>query len=95
MARPTLAQARAQYVHRYTMEHVPAWSRRAAPNGLFCAPQFSSDAEWYANTVFAGEGDLADKRHCYTSGQTWPLGLWLDQPYRSSPIVGCGTRPAL
>lgn len=85
-ARPTFEQAKAQYVHRFTMEHVPAWARSGAPAGRYYAPQFRSDAEWYANTLFPGEhhpmAPRKRERHCYTSGQTWPLGRWLTAPYR-------------
>jgi len=84
--RPTLAQACARYVHRFTMEHVPEWARRGQmPNGRHYAPQFRSDAEWYANTVFPGEpSPMAPEfgaDNCYTSGQTWPLGATLAAPY--------------
>lgn len=79
--RPTLEQAKAQYVHRFTMEHVPAWSLIPADNGKYYAPQFRTDAEWYSHTLFAFETDLADNKHCYTSGQTWPMGKWLDAPF--------------
>lgn len=83
----TLAQACAQYPHRYTMEHVPQWARsRPCDNGgtetRYYAPQYRSDAEWYANTIFPGEGPEASRDHCYSSGQTWPLGQWLDAPYK-------------
>jgi hypothetical protein len=83
MSRPTLDEAKARYVHRYTMEHLPLWARTAAPNGKFYAPQFNTDAEWYANTVFPSQKDHPDHcmtRHdsCYTTGQTWPMGEWLD-----------------
>lgn len=82
MKRPSFEQACARYPHRYTMEHVPAWARQSAPNGKFYAPQFRSDREWYEATKFHGESDFATRKHCYTSGQTWPLGQWLDKPYR-------------
>lgn len=84
MSRPTLAQACARYVHRYTMQHVPAWAREPH-NGRYYAPQYRSDAEWYASTIFPGEPGYPygkRNRHCYTSGQTWPLGQWLNAPYR-------------
>jgi hypothetical protein len=85
MSRPiSFETACKQYVHRYTMEHVPAWARTPCDNGKFYAPQFRSDREWYENTKFAGEHELADKKSCYTSGQTWPLGKWLDTPYRKN-----------
>jgi hypothetical protein len=75
--------ATSKYVHRYTAEHVPQWARTPAPNGKFYAPHFGSDREWYDNTLFHGESALASRKHCYTSGQTWPLGQWLDEPFRS------------
>jgi hypothetical protein len=80
----SLAQARAQFVHRYTMEHIPAWARKPCEgNGKYYAPQYASDAEWYENTTFPGEGDIhGNAGHCESSGQTWPLGQWLDTPYK-------------
>ena len=38
-------EALAAYVHRYTEEHVPSWSRKPAPNGRHYAPEYSSDSE--------------------------------------------------
>jgi hypothetical protein len=84
MPRPiTLQQARANYPYRYTMEHFPAWARKPCGNGKYYAPQYASDAEWYENTVFPGEGHLhGNCGNCESSGQTWPLGQWLDAPYK-------------
>lgn len=80
MSKPvTFAAAKAQYPHRFTMEHVPAWAREPAPSGKFYAPHFRSDREWYDNTEFPAPRSRA--RHCYTSGQTWPVGRWLDTPF--------------
>jgi len=76
----TFTQAKNQYVHRYTMDHIPAWVLKPAPNGKFYAPQFASDKEWYDNTVFT-PNPLCFGTDCYTNGQTWPLGQWLDYPY--------------
>ncbi len=62
----------------------PEGGRRttAAPSTKFYAPQYRSDREWYDNTVFPGEpGHPFDPHHCYSSGQTWPLGQRLDQPF--------------
>lgn len=81
--------AKQQYVHRFTMEHVPSWAKDPTDDGRFYAPQFASDKEWYEHTTFPGEpghkGGLTD---CYTSGMTWPLGKWLTAPYdrNSTPI---------
>jgi hypothetical protein len=79
--------AKRQYVHRYTMEHIPNWARTPADRdeeGRYYAPQFRSDCEWYENTKFYGEdGWLGTRRtDCYTTGQTWPLGNWLNEPYK-------------
>jgi hypothetical protein len=71
------------YVNRYTMQHVPDWALVPLPNGKFPAPHFRSDAEWYANTVFPGEpGHWGTRRECFSTGQTWPKGQWLDKPYK-------------
>lgn len=83
----TLEQARAQYPHRYTMEHVPAWARRSfreagGTKDTYPAPQYASDAEWYANTVFPGEpGVHGNARYCESKNQTWPLGKELPRAY--------------
>lgn len=76
----TLEEAKRQYVNRYTMEHVPTWARKARPDGLFYAPQYRTDAEWYANTTFPGEeGHIGGKSHCFSTGATWPLGKELKE----------------
>ena len=76
-------EACACYVHRYTMDHVPNWAKRPAPNGKYYAPQYRSDAEWYQNTVFPPHNPIGPRcTDCYTTGQTWPLGQWLDRPYQ-------------
>jgi hypothetical protein len=84
--RPTFEQAKARYVHRYTMEHVPAWAQSFSTfDGVrkYYAPQFRTDREWYDATKFKGEeGWLGVGSDCYTTGQTWPLGQWLDAPYK-------------
>lgn len=78
----TFEQAMARFPHRFTCEHVPAWARQPAPNGRYYAPQYASDREWYEKTEFHGEGEMADKKHCFSSGQPWPCGQWLDAPYQ-------------
>lgn len=74
--------AKQQYPHRYTMEFVPSWAALQANNGKYYAPQYRSDREWYEKTLFVGETALADHDYCYSSGQTWPLGEWLERPYQ-------------
>lgn len=76
--------AKRLYVHRYTMEHVPAWARKQAPNGKYYAPQFSTDLEWLNSTLFPPYNPMGPRiKDCYTTGQTWPLGQWLDEPYQA------------
>ena len=76
----TFEEAKRTYVHRYTMEHIPAWARQKCDNGKFYAPQFRTDREWFDATLFPPNNPF-DKRDCHTSGQTWPLGQWLDKPF--------------
>lgn len=82
----TLKEAKRRYVHRYTLEHVPLWGVGAvthAPNGLYYAPQYATDQEWYDNTSFPGEnGSSRRAKYCESRNQSWPLGQWLDAPYR-------------
>lgn len=80
----TFTQAKARFVHRFTMDHVPAWAAKPNERGDHYAPQFRSDREWYDNTKFAGEPGFpfgSRETCCFTSGQTWPLGKWLARPY--------------
>lgn len=99
--RPSFEEACKMYQNRYTMEHVPLWAAGNPGNGRFYAPQFRTDREWYDNTLFPGEdGHLATgprRNACMTSGQTWPLGLWLDEPYRKgeTPLPAAGPRVAV
>lgn len=79
----SLEQAKALFPHRYTMEHVPAWAK-LPHEGKFYAPQFRTDKEWYDNTKFRGESEFADNISCHTSNQTWPLGQWLDKPFKKA-----------
>jgi len=88
---PALQRAAfAAYVHRFTMEHVPDWARRrpcdsGGTETRYYAPQYRSDAEWLANTQFpvTARGRLSERpSDCRSAGQTWPLGQWLEQPYR-------------
>jgi hypothetical protein len=85
MRKLSFEAAKAKFVHRFTMEHVPEWSRKPVDAGgtatRYYAPQFRTDREWYDNTRFSGEqGHIGSKLHCITTGQTWPLGQWLNKP---------------
>lgn len=80
--------AKRQFVHRFTMDHVPDWAFKRAPNGRFYAPQYASDEEWYERTLFKGDdGHDGGSRYCDSRRQTWPLGEWLDKPYRRSEVA--------
>lgn len=93
MARPlTLAQAQARYPYRFTLDHFPEWAahplRRDSLGQAedYPAPQYRSDAEWYALTTFPGENGLSAASHwCISAGETWPLGQRLPKPYRDVP----------
>jgi hypothetical protein len=88
----TFDAARAQYVHRFTMDYIPAWAAEPFPPVVgevyqerYYAPQYQSDREWYERTLFPGDagypswqGDGA----CYSTNQTWPLGKELRAPYQ-------------
>lgn len=78
----TFEQAKRQYVHRFTMEHVPGWAR-IPHNGKYYAPQYATDLEWYKNTTFPGDKDhIGGNDHCCSSNETWPLGKgFLDKPF--------------
>ena len=76
MKRPTLTQAKALYPYRYTLEHKPQWASKPAPNGKLYAPQYASDAEWYANTVFPPH-EMGYGSDCYSTGASRPTGEWL------------------
>lgn len=84
----TLAQAQAQYPHRFTGDHVPAWALEVRRDGSHYAPQFRSDAEWYAATTFPGEPGLhGNSRHCETGAPTWPLGTSLKAPFHRHMLI--------
>lgn len=88
----SLQEACREYPFRYTLDHAPVWAGTPAPDGRYYAPQYASDVEWYNNTFFPGEpghphysAQLRRQRGggCYSSNATWPLGQWLDKPYRN------------
>lgn len=61
----------ARFVHRFTVEHVPAWAKEEGTNYRI---QFSSDADWLEHTEFvvtkSGKLDRRAKQ-CF-SCPTWP-----------------------
>lgn len=84
MSRPTFEKACSMYVHRFTMDHVPAWARMRRPDGTYYAPQYESDREWYLKTFFPGEeGHIGPNDFCYSTNPSWPLGLSIPAPYSS------------
>lgn len=100
------AEVLRSYVHRYTLEHVPAWA--ANPVQLkeagrevtkYHAPQYRTDEDWLAMHTFAvrksdrrldGRATHAEPFHHAdnVADRTWPLGLWLDAPYRKGQANG-------
>lgn len=81
-------EAKRRYPHRFTMEHVPAWARETprvhgGTLNKFYAPAHRTDREWYDNTLFPGEGFVGKReKHCFVVRHSFPLGMFLDQPYR-------------
>jgi hypothetical protein len=85
--RPTFDQAKAYYLHRYTMEYMPAWAHHSC-NGKFYAPQYANDLEWYEATVFPGEPKhYGPRTHCNSAKQSWPLGHWLEAAFNGGRRV--------
>lgn len=89
-------EALAAYVHRYTAEHVPSWSRKPAPNGRHYAPQYQNDSEWLDKTRFPITRSIQGIRlqsgssiYCESNDPSWPYGQWLDRPFnRQTPPQG-------
>jgi hypothetical protein len=74
---PALQQeARRRYVHRFTGEHAPAWTRSPRPCGRPYPVHFRDDSDWLANTDFpvTKAGRLADRPSACQSRPTWPNG---------------------
>jgi hypothetical protein len=83
-------QAKRDYPQRFTCEHVPQWAKKPCEgNGKFYAPQYKTDAEWYENTFFNGENELANNNYCHSFGATWPLGQWLDSVAKIEKTAAC------
>ena len=83
------SEACRQFCHRFTMQHVPAWAKQQREDGTYYAPPFVSDNEWYDKTKFKGEHEMANSKHCYTTGETWPVGKALKRPFDPKEWDGC------
>lgn len=98
---PELQQAALRsFVHRYTGNHVPHWTQKAAPNGNFYAPQYTDDKEWLEKTTFpvvfkksgmqlASGSDV----HCQSNTPSFPWGEWLNAPFKvgvAMPVKSVG-----
>lgn len=68
------AQVLRFYVHRFTGDNRPAWSRKEWKDGKRYPLQFKNDAEWLANTRFAvtKTGKLDNRATECMSTPTWP-----------------------
>jgi len=96
------ADALRAYLHRFTREHIPLWSRRPRDNGEPYPVQFASDSEWLARTLFPitvrkggtlGDHTRAGKAHC-RSFPTWPNGVTEGDKARGSGTIA-ETVPAI
>ena len=63
-----------QFVHRFTKEHIPNWSKKEWKDGKTYPVQFESDKEWLKNTKFFlnENGSLSGKYKYCESSPTWP-----------------------
>lgn len=75
-----LKEAKRQYTNRFTMEHRPTWATQQAPSGMFYAPQYKTDEEWFENTIFPPRNPY-HKTDCHSLNASWPMGKWLDSVY--------------
>ena len=88
---PSLRQRALQsYSHRFTGTHMPAWTKKAAPNGKFYSPQYKDDTEWLKNTMFPvvyekGHVTLAsgNDAYCHSSSPSFPWGEWRTEPFKA------------
>lgn len=66
--------ALARFVHRFTGEHVPEWSKRPWKDGKTYPLQFKDDADWLAHTRFVvtPSGRLCNRATSCYSCPTWP-----------------------
>lgn len=78
----TLEQAKILFPHRLTGEHIPSWALAPLSNGEYYAPQYKDDKEWYENTFFPGEHELAVNGMCFSTNHTFPLGYYLKAPFK-------------
>lgn len=67
----------ARFVHRFTVDHKPAWASAARPDGSCYKPQFASDQEWLENTLFyvTDKGELSEQQRFCESNPTFPFGI--------------------
>jgi hypothetical protein len=83
MTRPiSFEQAKAAYVHRFTMDHRPVWAYKPLEEKdnfiIYPAPHYRSDKDWYDNTYFPGEAGISKRsKFCQTRNQTWPIGKFI------------------
>lgn len=72
------------YVHRFTREHKPDWTRKPWKDGKPYPVQFDSDADWLAHTRFAvrRDGRLDQRVKACQSNATWP-----DNPELRKPVL--------
>jgi hypothetical protein len=86
----TFEEAVEKYPGRFTMEHVPNWAILKTPVGDYPGPHYSSDLEWYENTLFPGEGtdsiQLATDDKSFSYNKSYPLGQFLEKPYERRDV---------
>lgn len=86
----SLTEAKKQFINRFTMEHIPQWAidkptpaHSGGTANWFYAPQYKTDLEWYENTIFPGEENLAkNSAYCESKNPSWPLGQTLLEMFK-------------
>lgn len=76
--------------NRFTKEHVPIWASEPLPNGMYPAPQYETDRDWYEKTSFYE--NTHGVIQSMSGNQTWPLGRYLESPYKSLRVQREGDR---
>lgn len=66
----------AAFVHRFTGEHIPEWSKKKRPDGRGYKVHFKDDLDWLNNTLFyvKKDGRIDNRFNRCESNPTWPNG---------------------
>lgn len=79
----TLADAITCGGDRFTMEHAPAHASTKLSNGMYPAPGYKTDEEWFKLSKFTSDAERFAKgiMYCSWTAPSYPLGQYLPMPY--------------